>query len=245
MPSGRETICERFGGHIGVDAPGGYAEFAVLPARNLARIPDAIPVVEASVLANAIGTPYHPIVVRMNIAPGDRLVITGAGGGVGLHAVQIQGDVGSRGAGGRHRSREARTVPDALGIGNRRPDQQRPDNCHSRVDGRSRCRRSAGTRRTRHDGFDTRRSGERGKDGGLGSQTGGQWTIDPGDIYRNEWEIKRSRNVSIDELRTVIDLVGRGIITPIIDQTGPLEDAQRFHDRVASGSVIGRDILVP
>lgn len=79
----------------------------------------------------------------------------------------------------------------------------------------------------------------------VGSHTGSDWTLDPGDLYRNEWEIKGSRNVSIDELVTVVDLVDRGLITPVIDRIGPLDDAQHFHDRVASGVVIGRDVLVP
>ena len=86
---GRETICENFGGHVGVNIPGGYAEFVVVPARNLVPIPDGLSMPEASILANAIGTPYHAITVRMRVRPGDRLVVTGAGGGVGLHAVQI------------------------------------------------------------------------------------------------------------------------------------------------------------
>jgi propanol-preferring alcohol dehydrogenase len=79
----------------------------------------------------------------------------------------------------------------------------------------------------------------------VGSHTGKSWTVDPGDIYRNEWEIRGSRNVSADELRTVVDLVARGKIEPVIDQTGPLEDAERLQDRVRRGEVIGRDVLLP
>ena len=86
---GRETICENFAGHIGVNVPGGYAEYVVLPARNLVPIPDELEFAEASILANAIGTPHHALTSRMNLQPGDRLVVTGAGGGVGLHAVQL------------------------------------------------------------------------------------------------------------------------------------------------------------
>ena len=45
--------------------------------------------------------------------------------------------------------------------------------------------------------------------------------------------------------RTVVDLVDRGLIDPFIDQTGGLEDAERFQQRVVDGVVIGRDVLVP
>ena len=79
----------------------------------------------------------------------------------------------------------------------------------------------------------------------VGSHTGKQWELDPGDIYRNEWEIRGSRNVSADELATVVELVASGRVTPIIDQVRPLEEAQALQDRVAEGVVIGRDVLVP
>ena len=79
----------------------------------------------------------------------------------------------------------------------------------------------------------------------VGSHTGSEWTIDPGDVYRNEWEILGSRNVAVDELRTVVDLVARGAITPVVDQTGSLDQAEELQDRVREGAVIGRDVLVP
>ena len=79
----------------------------------------------------------------------------------------------------------------------------------------------------------------------VGSHTGTEWTIDPGAIYRNEWEIRGSRNVSVDELAIVVDLVSRGVIRPVVASVHPLEDAEALHERVRAGTVIGRDVLVP
>jgi D-arabinose 1-dehydrogenase-like Zn-dependent alcohol dehydrogenase len=64
-------------------------------------------------------------------------------------------------------------------------------------------------------------------------------------MYRNEWEILGSRNVTVDELTTVVELVDAGRVTPIVDQLRPLEDAEELHQRVLSGLVIGRDVLLP
>lgn len=243
--SGRETICENFGGHVGVNIPGGYAEYVSLPARNLVPIPDSIDFAAASVFANAIGTPYHALVVRMGLRPGDRLVVTGAGGGVGLHAVQIGAMAGADVM--------------AVDLGDDKLDTARTLGASVAVDP------------TVDDLGDAIRewTGGVGADGVLelvgpatmpatlaglakggrmvivGSHTGAEWSIDPNEIYRREWEILGSRNVSADELRIVVDLVDRGRLTPVIAETGPLEDAQRFQDRVASGEVVGRDVLIP
>ncbi|HEX2152595.1 MAG TPA: alcohol dehydrogenase catalytic domain-containing protein, partial [Acidimicrobiia bacterium] len=51
---GRETICENFAGHVGVNTPGGYAEYTVLPAANLVLLPDSIDYPAGSLLANVV-----------------------------------------------------------------------------------------------------------------------------------------------------------------------------------------------
>ncbi len=79
----------------------------------------------------------------------------------------------------------------------------------------------------------------------VGSHTGTEWTIDPGDLYRNEWEIKGSRNVSASELAEVIQLVVDGSLTPVVAGTYPLEDAERLQKNVLAGKLIGREVLVP
>ena len=70
----------------------------------------------------------------------------------------------------------------------------------------------------------------------VGSHSGKEWTIEPGLLYRNEWEILGSRNVTVDELATVTDLVAAGRITPVIDQTRPLDDAEELQARVLAGT---------
>lgn len=242
---GRETICERFGGHVGVNIPGGYAEYVVLPARNLVPIPDHIDFPAASILANAIGTPFHALTARMGLSPGDRLVVTGAGGGVGLHAVQIGVMLG---ASVMAVDLGPRKLDAALGLGAERAIDPSTTDLDVAIRewtggvGADRVLELVGPATMTH----TLRSlSKGGRMVIVGSHTGKEWTIDPGEIYRNEWEILGSRNVSADELRTVVDLVARGRISPIVDSTHPLADAELLHERVRSGQVIGRDVLVP
>ena len=86
---GRETLCDRFGGYLGMASDGGYAEYLVVPARNLCRIPEGVSYLDAAIAADAIATPLHACREEARIGPGDRVLVVGAGGGVGVHALQV------------------------------------------------------------------------------------------------------------------------------------------------------------
>ena len=91
---GRESICangEMLGNHI----DGGFAEYVVVPAKDVFRLPDEIPLVEGSIIADAITTPYHAVVNRGRVRPGDQVVVFGCGG-VGINIVQIASALGAR-----------------------------------------------------------------------------------------------------------------------------------------------------
>lgn len=92
--TGRENICENsrmLGNHI----DGGYAEFIAVPAKDVFRLPDDVPLVEGSVIADAVTTPFHAVVRRGKVQPGDWVVVFGCGG-VGLSLVQIAAAAGAR-----------------------------------------------------------------------------------------------------------------------------------------------------
>jgi propanol-preferring alcohol dehydrogenase len=87
--AGRETLCLNPRGNIGAAIDGGYAEYVVLPERNTIAIPDGVSYVDAAVASDAIATPFHACHKEARVKPGDRVLVIGAGGGVGIHMVQI------------------------------------------------------------------------------------------------------------------------------------------------------------
>ena len=92
--TGRENICENsrmLGNHI----DGGYAELIAVPARDVFALPSDVPLVEGAVIADAVTTPFHAVVRRGQVTPGDWVVVFGCGG-VGLSLVQIAAAVGAR-----------------------------------------------------------------------------------------------------------------------------------------------------
>lgn len=242
---GRETICENFRGHVGVNVPGGYAEYTVLASSSLVALPESIRHEEGSLLANVVGTPFHALARRMRLTAGEYLIITGAGGGVGLHAIQVGKLLGAQVMGVD--LGEAKAAAMAAAGADRIIDPTLVDLAE------------VGREWTGGKGVDgvlelvgpatlSSSLGSLCKGGRLvivGSHTGDAWTIDPGLVYRNEWEILGSRNVTVDELATVVSLTDQGLVRPIIDQVRPLHDAEELQQRVLAGAVIGRDVLVP
>jgi propanol-preferring alcohol dehydrogenase len=85
---GREPLCERFGGFLGVHRDAGYAQRVVLPSLNAITLPEDIDPVLATAIPDAIATPVH-VSGRAEVGPGQRVAVIAAGGGVGVHMVQV------------------------------------------------------------------------------------------------------------------------------------------------------------
>ncbi len=77
-------------------ALGGFAEQAVVNARNVMPIPDEMPFTDAANLLCAHGTAHHALKQRANLQAGENLVVLGASGGTGIAAVQIGKAMGAR-----------------------------------------------------------------------------------------------------------------------------------------------------
>ncbi len=89
---GRENICSHMtmlGNHI----DGAYAEYVAVPAKDVLELPDSIPLQDASIIADALSTPFHAVKNRAKVRPGDTVVIFGCGG-VGVNAVQLAAAAG-------------------------------------------------------------------------------------------------------------------------------------------------------
>jgi len=89
---GRENICSNMT-MLGNHFDGAYAEFVAVPAKDVLDLPASIPLEEASIIADALSTPYHAVKNRAQVKPGDVVVVFGCGG-VGINAVQLASAAG-------------------------------------------------------------------------------------------------------------------------------------------------------
>jgi len=72
------------------------AEKAIAAAANCWKIPDSMPFDEAAALLLTYGTSQHALQDRAQLRSGETLLVLGAGGGVGLAAVELGKAMGAR-----------------------------------------------------------------------------------------------------------------------------------------------------
>jgi NADPH:quinone reductase-like Zn-dependent oxidoreductase len=72
-----------------MDADGAAAEYVVVPADILVAAPSSIPLADAAALPSVGLTAWQSLFEHLALAPGQRLLVNGAGGAVGSLAVQL------------------------------------------------------------------------------------------------------------------------------------------------------------
>ncbi len=243
--TGRETICADFRGYVGIHTPGAYAEYTTVPAANLVKLPEHVSFAEGSVIANAIGTPYHALTKRAKLLPGERVIITGAGGGVGVHAVQLARLMGA--------------FVMAVDIGADKLALARDLGADVTFDASNGDFSTAAREWTKGEGTDVvlelvgtatfeaslKSLARAGRMVIVGSHTGTVLSASPQAMIANEWEILGSRNVGKRELVEVVSLVAAGRVRPIVTGTYPLEQAEMLHRRLRNQEIVGRVVLEP
>jgi propanol-preferring alcohol dehydrogenase len=250
--SGRETLCDRFRGYVGMACDGGFAEYTALPALNLCRLPPGLGYLDAAIAADAICTPLHACRAEAQIGPGDDVVIVGAGGGVGVHMVQMARlcggrvlavDVGAeklaaaRAAGADHTVDAAASpawAPEVMAWTDGRGAQAAID--------------IVATGATLPVCLTALAKGGRlvivGSRPQAVFKTDPSFRLDPAVMLYRGLEIHGSRYVSMAELAQTLEIVRQGRVRPVVTRTFPLEGADEALRLVEEGRVVGRAALV-
>ncbi len=75
---------------------GGFAEQVVAPALSLVAVPDSVDLPRAAALIQSYCTMLFTLTRRTSVAPGEWVLVLGAGGGIGLAAVDVARALGAR-----------------------------------------------------------------------------------------------------------------------------------------------------
>ena len=241
--TGDDALCRNLAGWIGVHRDGGYAPVAVLPSRNLVLLPDGIPAAEATAIPDAIATPLHVCRTRARIRPGDRVVVVGAGGGVGIHMVEMACLFGGRVAGLDASERKFDAIRHMGGTPIRSASFEAIDLTPAWgpapptvvID-------LLGTRASLTWGLNTL---------GLGGRLVVLTTfrdievgMSPRDLVLREVSILGSRYASKGELAESAALVAEGRIHPVVSRVVRPPEVEQVHVELREGTLIGRGAVV-
>ncbi|HEY1988713.1 MAG TPA: NADPH:quinone oxidoreductase family protein, partial [Acidimicrobiales bacterium] len=75
---------------------GGFAEQVVVPVRSLVAMPSGLGFGQAATLIQSYGTILFTLTRRTSVQPGEWVLVLGAGGGVGLAAIDLARALGAR-----------------------------------------------------------------------------------------------------------------------------------------------------
>ena len=240
--SGNDSLCENLAGWVGVHRDGGYAPFGVLPARNLIPLPDSTPAAQATAIPEAIATPLHVCKTRARVQAGDRVAIIGAGGGVGIHMVEMARLFGAHVAGleASESKFQAISVMGGTPVLSRSFDE---------VDLRKVWDTPTAT--VVIDLLGTRESVTWGlKSLALGGRFVALTTfrnvdvpMSPRDLVLRELTVLGSRYASKAEVAEAADLVAAGKIHPIVSRVVPPARVSELHQALRDGALLGRGAI--
>jgi D-arabinose 1-dehydrogenase-like Zn-dependent alcohol dehydrogenase len=249
--SGRETLCEHFRGNVGSGCDGGYAEYVALPERNLVPIPDGVTDLEASVASDAIATPYHACHKEAQISPGDDVLIIGAGGGVGIHMVQMARLCGGRVIAaeiGEEKMALAKTLGADEVIDARRGDIVKQVKALTGGRGVDASIDIVGNSKTLQACLES--LAPAGRMVIIGSKPQSvygedpSFRVNPQEVMRQGQEIHGSRYVNNEEIVRTLELVKLKRIKAVVDRTFPLEEAEQVHELLRKNAIAGRAALI-
>jgi NADPH2:quinone reductase len=75
---------------------GGYAAKVAVPAASVLAIPDRLSAAQAATLTQSFSTCLYALRDRAHLAPAERVVVLGGGGGIGLAAIGVARALGAR-----------------------------------------------------------------------------------------------------------------------------------------------------
>lgn len=244
--TGRETSCDEreFLGDMGLN--GGYSEFVCVEDDNVAVVPDSVSLDQAAITACAIGTELNAIRDVAHVQPGDKVLVTGAGGGLGIHGIQIARIAGGFVVAVTTSEEKAKIIKEA--------------GAHEVILVKRGDDFSGAVKKvTGGEGVDvaidnvgsalfqpTRRSlAMGGRWIFIGQLTGEFVQINPAQIFLRDISIKSAKSTSRKQLQDCLEMVRLGQVKPIITGVLPLEAAAEAHREVESGHSTGRILLKP
>ncbi len=245
--AGEQSLCVKFQ-LLGEHLPGTFAEYVVVPAHNLARVPSLQPELawaEAAAFSLVTLTAWRLVVTRARVTPGEWVLVWGIGGGVSLAAMRIAKLQGARvivTSSSDTKLARARELGADVTLN------------HDSVPVSREVRALTGNR-----GVDVvvdnvgeatweeslRALAKGGRLVTCGATTGPKVVTDARRLFWNQFSIMGSTMGNAAEYRAVVEALSRGELRPVVDRTYPLAEARAAFERLQRGEQFGKIVLLP
>lgn len=239
---GDEQLCAQFKIY-GAWTDGGLAEKMVLPARNCLRKPESLDFNQAASVAINYITAWRMLTARACLRPGEKVLIQAAGSGVSTAAIQIARFLGAH-------VMATSSTPEKL-------EHARRSGAHEVVNYRSEDVAGRVKEWTEADGVavvvdhvgqpnwqtDLACLAKGGRLVFCGNTGGPEVELNLTPVYFKGQSLLGSTMGTREELRIVLDLMGQGCLTPVVDRVFGLEEIREAHSYLEGQSQTGKVVM--
>jgi D-arabinose 1-dehydrogenase-like Zn-dependent alcohol dehydrogenase len=238
--------CERSFWSYGMTVDGGYAEVCLAHEGTLVKIPDEIDYAHACFLHCTASVALRALFDRGRLVLGETVLVTGASGGVGIHALQLIRHVEARSIAVTSSEDKVAELKEhgANEVIVARPGTKIQDEVARLTDGQGvdmalelvgQPTWSASVKSLRPGGRVVL----------VGNVTAERVELNPGYFILKEIEVIGSASAKRGDLESSFTLAARGMLKPVLAGTLPLEEAEKAHERLRARDVVGRLVLLP
>ncbi|WP_460879783.1 zinc-binding dehydrogenase [Pontibacter rugosus] len=226
---------------LGMPEQGAFAEYVKVPAANLHQKPEHLNFEEAAALPLAGVTAYRALFTKCELQPGEKVLVTGAGGGVALFAIQFALAVGAEvwvTSGSEEKIQAAKDLGAAGGANYKQENWGKE--LKAQAGGFDVIIDSAGG-----EGFV--QLVKLAKPGGrlsmYGGTTGMIGQINPAELFWKQLSIYGSTMGTAQDFAGMLKLVTDKSIRSVVDVTYPLEEGEQAMRYMEEGKQFGKIIL--
>jgi NADPH:quinone reductase-like Zn-dependent oxidoreductase len=241
---GEQSLCVKFA-IVGEHVPGTFAEFVVLPARNLFPIPERLSFEQAAAFPLTFQTAWRMLIGRARVQPGETVLVHGGGGGVGQAAIRIARFAGATvvaTTSGPQKAAHLKAAGAAHVIDYRAEDPSKAVRALTGKRGVDVVVDSVGEKTWM---TSLRAAANGGRIVTCGATTGPNPKEEIRLIFWKQLSILGSTMANDREFRLLLATVGAGALDPVIDQVFPLSRAVEAYERMETGEMLGKILLVP
>jgi NADPH:quinone reductase-like Zn-dependent oxidoreductase len=241
--AGRDNLCTSW--HLlGETVRGTYAEYIALPERQLLKVPEGISFDTAAAASLVYLTAWHSLVRRGAVQPGESVLVVGAGGGVSTASIQVAKHLGA--------------IVYVVGSNAEKLEKAQALGADVLIDRSKHDWSKAAFTLTGRRGVDVvvdnvigetllasmRAVRKGGRILTVGNTGGPKVEMDNRYMFGKHISFLGSTMGTLEDFATVMGLVFEGKLKVPVDSTFPLKDAPAAQQRMESGAMFGKIVLV-